>query len=151
MTHKAVSAAKGGHKENLFTATHWSVVLQAKGESLEALNSLCSTYRSPLISWLRCRSAKPEDAEDWVQGFFEQLLRREDLKRVEREEGWFRTFLLTAFQNYLRDQHKRSSAGKRGGGQPVASLDQSDEAGQALFDPAGPETAPDLAYDRAWA
>ena len=151
MTRKSASGSEIERKENLFTATHWSVVLEAKDESITALNSLCSVYRSPLITWLRCRGQKPEDAEDCVQGFFEQLLRREDLKRVDRHKGRFRTFLLTAFQNFLRDQHKHSSAAKRGGGQQLASLDEKDEQGQASLDLAAPETAPDLAYDRAWA
>lgn len=33
----------------------------------------------------------------------------------------------------------------------MASLDEKDEEGQSLLDPAMPEAAPDLAYDRAWA
>jgi len=138
-------------RDQLFTATHWSVVLQARNESMEALNSLCTSYRSPLLAWLRCRGAKPEDAEDSVQGFFERLLRRESLKTVVREKGRFRTFLLTAFQNYLRDQHKHASAGKRGGGRELASLDETDGQGQRLVDQPVAQISPDLAYDRAWA
>src|SRR5882724_370613 len=138
-------------EEHLFAATRWTVVLAAKGESMEALNLLCSTYRPPLINWLRARGERLEDAEDRVQGFFEQLLRRGDLRQVAAEKGRFRTFLLTAFQNYLRDQFKRGNAAKRGGGKPVASLDESTEGGGLMYDPKAANPAPDVAYDRAWA
>jgi len=143
--------AQQAQEEHLFAATRWTVVLAAKGESMEALNLLCSTYRPPLVKWLRARGERLEDAEDRVQGFFEQLLRRQDLRQVAAEKGRFRTFLLTAFQNYLRDQFKRGNAAKRGGGKPVASLDESTEGGGLMYDPPAAHPGPDVAYDRAWA
>src|SRR5436189_2587172 len=144
------AATQIGKREGLFAATKWTVVLAAKGDSTQALNSLCGTYRAPLIAWLRSRGEKPENAEDSVQGFFEHLLGRKGLQNVAREKGRFRTFLLTAFQNYLHDERRRLNAAKRGGGQPVASLDETKEEGHQ-FDPAAPEPTPDLAYDQAWA
>src|SRR5262245_8578251 len=114
---------EASEKNNLFADTQWTKVIEAKDNSTDALNSLCTLYRSPLLAWLRCRGEKNENAEDSVQGFFEQLLRRDFLKDVGREKGRFRTFLLTAFQNFLRDQYRRSSADKRGGNQNLASLD----------------------------
>lgn len=140
---------EAGAREQIFPATHWSLVLRAKDDSVAALNSLFGQYRSALIEWLRCRGE--QEADDLVHGFFEQMLRREDLKRVAQESGRFRTFLLTAFQNYLRDQHRRRKAGKRGGGRSPASLDESSEGGGRLLDPASPGVTPDMAYDRAWA
>lgn len=89
----------------LFADTHWSLVMRAKDDSATALNSLCLAYRAPLVVWLRCRGEKLEDAEDGVQGFFEHLLSHEFLRNATRQRGRFRTFLLAAFQNYLRDQH----------------------------------------------
>jgi RNA polymerase sigma factor (sigma-70 family) len=138
-------------EQGLFAPTQWTIVLRAKGDSLDALNSLCAIYRAPLVTWLRCRGETLEDAEDRVQGFFEQLLRRDALNRVAPEKGRFRTFLLTAFQNYLHDQFKRANAAKRGGGRPVASLDESTEGGSPLHNPAAANPSPDQAYDRAWA
>ena len=135
----------------LFAETRWSMVLEAKRDSREALNSLFGMYRSPLIAWLRCRGLGNQEMEDLVHGFFEQLLRRHDLKRVAPEKGRFRTFLLTAFRNYLGDQMKRQNAGKRGGGRGIASLDESTEGGGRLLEPASGGMSPDLAYDRAWA
>ena len=140
---------KGNAK--LFTSTHWSVVLRAKDKSEAALNSLCAAYRSPLLVWLRARGTRAEDAEDLVQGFFAHLLKREFLANVAREKGRFRTFLLNAFQNYLRDRRDHDHAEKRGGGQAPDSLDQTDDDGQAIHDPAFAGVSPDVAYDQAWA
>ena len=136
---------------HLFTTTHWSVVLGARDKSETALGKLFVCYRGPLLVWLRARFGAPPDAEDLVQGFFAHLLRRDFLANVSREKGRFRTFLLTSFKNYLHDQHDRGTAGKRGGGRRVESLQETDGQGQPMHDPAGPDSAPDLEYDRAWA
>src|SRR5205807_8984529 len=60
-----------------FTTTHWSVVLEAQGESLaaqEALEKLCRIYWRPIYSFVRRQGIRPEEAEDITQGFFAQLL-----------------------------------------------------------------------------
>ena len=56
-----------------FTTTHWSVVLEAQGESpaaQEALEKLCRTYWRPIYAFLRRQGVRPEEAEDITQGFF---------------------------------------------------------------------------------
>jgi RNA polymerase sigma factor (sigma-70 family) len=135
----------------LFGATRWSVVLRAKDDSFTAMNSLCTTYRRPLLLWLKSRGESQETAEDRVQGFFEHLLSREFMKNVGREKGHFRTFLLTSFKHYLRDEYQRQAAQKRGGGQSQGSLDETNDDGELLHQPAENRPGPDLAYDRAWA
>src|SRR4029077_7913875 len=50
-----------------FTTTHWSVVLEAQGESpqaQEALEKLCRTYWRPIYSFIRRQGSWTEDAED---------------------------------------------------------------------------------------
>jgi DNA-directed RNA polymerase specialized sigma24 family protein len=146
--------ASGGAADRpagIFNNTHWSVVTRAKQDSAVALNALCLAYRSPLLTWLRCRGEKPEDAEDCVQGFFEHLLSHDFLRGVARERGRFRTFLLAALQNYLRDQQRRAGAAKRGGGQVLQSLEATNGEGKPLYSPASPSPTPDNEYDRAWA
>ena len=138
----------------LFAATRWSVVLKAKAKSEPALESLCGNYRGPLLIYLRDNLQKhgqsAQDAEDLLQGFFAHLLTRDFLKNVGPEKVKFRTFLLASLKNYLRDQHSRNSAQRRGGGQGVESLQETDDSGQPLHDPAAQDGAPDLAYDLAW-
>ncbi|PYK14768.1 MAG: RNA polymerase subunit sigma-24, partial [Verrucomicrobia bacterium] len=55
-----------------FRTTHWSVVLEAQGESpaaQEALEKLCRTYWRPIFAFLRRQGFPPEEAEDITQGF----------------------------------------------------------------------------------
>ena len=92
-----------------FTPTHWSVVLRARERSDDALAALCASYRGPLLSWPRGRGVSSHDAEDQVQGFFAQLLKRDFLANVSQSKGRFRAFLLVSLKNYLRDEAERSS------------------------------------------
>jgi len=149
--HHTNQFVRGAASSGWFTTTHWTVVLGAKADSREALEKLCTGYRSPLLAWARSRGESREDAEDHVQGFLEHLVKNAGLSNVGREKGRFRTFLLTAFQNYLKDLRKRSQAAKRGGGQVHGSLDETDREGDLVHRPVSDDPSPDLAYDRAWA
>jgi TolB-like protein/Tfp pilus assembly protein PilF len=65
-----------------FTTTHWSVVLEAQGESpaaQEALEDLCRTYWRPVYSFVRREGVRPEEAKDITQGFFRAALRAQRL------------------------------------------------------------------------
>src|SRR5438876_5540062 len=65
-------AAAGHHGPAAFTTTHWSVVLEAQGESpaaKEALEKLCRTYWRPVYAFLRRQGFGREEAEDITQGF----------------------------------------------------------------------------------
>src|SRR5262245_41771549 len=73
-----------------FTTTHWSVVLEAQGESpaaQEALEKLCRTYWRPIYGFVRRQGAGPEETKDLTQGFFALLLERRDLNTVRKEKG----------------------------------------------------------------
>jgi len=140
----------GAANRGLFELTQWSRVVRAE-HSVSALNSLCKTYRPPLLAWLRCRGQKAEDAEDLVQGFFAHLLKQDFLAGVSPEKGRFRTFLLTSLQNYWMTELEKAQAQKRGSGQVAYSLDEEDEDGNRLLEPAAASPAPDLVYDQAWA
>jgi len=139
----------------LFPATHWSVVLSAKAESGPALSTLFQAYRRPLLVWvrsqLRGQGSPDADAEDLVQGCLQDLIRRDFLKNVVRERGRFRTFLLTCLKNYLRDEHGRRTAEKRGGAMRLESLDQTGADGRPIHLPHASGAGPDREYDRAWA
>jgi RNA polymerase sigma-70 factor (ECF subfamily) len=137
----------------LFPNTRWTMVRRAQADSQTALGSLFESYREPLLIWLRIKAYKyaPLEPEDLVQGFCAHLLSRQFMANVQQEKGKFRTFLLTALQRYAKDEHEKWRAGKRGGGQTPASLQETDDQGQPLHDPAGSGTAPDLDFDRAWA
>ena len=144
-------AAELPEQAGLFAATRWSLVLRARDKSATALEALFTQYRQPLLVWLRAQGHPLPDAEDILHGFLHGLLQRDVLKSVASEKGKFRTFLLTCLKNFLRDEHDKKFAAKRGAGQVIASLDETDQEGHALHDPASAFPAPDLEYDRAWA
>lgn len=110
-----------------FVTTHWSVVLAAKqgdpSEADAALEKLCRIYWYPLYAFLRREGRSPHDAQDLTQAFFAHLLRRAFLENVGPEKGKFRSFLLAALKHFVSDEWDKAGAAKRGGGQPILSLD----------------------------
>ena len=139
--------------EPLFLTTLWSVVLRvgspSESESAAALENLCHQYWQPLYVFARRRGYGQHDAQDVTQGFLAELLARNSLLRAEPARGRFRTFLLSAFCNYLANQRRGQNAGKRGGGQFLESLD--DEAAEELVGQLSDGLTPELHYERSWA
>lgn len=140
-----------GPRAGIFPTTQWSVVCRAQDGSIEALNSILLRYRGPLLVCIRSHGHSPHDAEDLVQEFLAMMLRREAIQRIDRDQGRFRSYLRTALRHFLHDRHDRDTAGIRGGGQPVASLDENHEDGQRVHQPSADVPSPDEAFDQAWA
>jgi RNA polymerase sigma-70 factor (ECF subfamily) len=137
----------------VFTTTHWSVVLEAQGESpaaQEALEKLCRTYWRPIFAFLRRQGLSSEEAEDITQGFFAELLERGSLSAVRKEKGRFRSFLLGGLKYFLANEERRVMAIKRGKGQRLISLDAVRAEEQIELGPADPMTA-EMIYERRWA
>jgi RNA polymerase sigma-70 factor (ECF subfamily) len=137
-----------------FTTTNWSVVRRAGGrgsaQAAEALEKLCRTYWLPLYGYIRRQGYGPHDAQDLTQGFFARLLGTDSFAGVSREKGKFRTFLLAALNHFLSDERDRARAEKRGGGQPVVSIDET-EAEQRYLQAPSQNLAPERAFDKHWA
>lgn len=110
----------------MFHTTRWSIVIGAKSDSEDgraALDTLCRTYRSPVLAYLRARGYPPSDSEDLAQSFFERLLLRRSHATADPGHGRFRAFLLTALKRFLINEHEREHAYKRGGGRVIVALD----------------------------
>ena len=146
----------GLRRENgaaVFATTHWSVVLEAQGESpaaQDALEKLCRTYWRPVYSFIRRQGVGIEEAEDFTQGFFALLLERRDLDAVRREKGRLRSYLLTSLKHFLASEQRRAMAVKRGKGQRVVALDGLSATERTEMEPADPLSA-DRLYERRWA
>ena len=141
------------HGPAAFTTTHWSVVLEAQGESPaahEALEKLCRTYWRPIYAFLRRQGVSPEEAEDITQGFFAQLLERRKFSAVRKEKGRLRSFLLGALKYFLADEQRRAMAIKRGKGQRLISLEELRADERIDMEPSDPMTA-EMIYERRWA
>ena len=136
-----------------FPATHWSVVLEAKGKSVaaqQALEKLCRIYWRPVHSFIRRQGKAPEEAEDLTQSFFALLLERRDFDAVRRDKGRLRSYLLTSLKHFLASEHRRAMTAKRGKGQRPVPLEELTAAEQLGMEPADPLTA-DRLYERRWA
>jgi RNA polymerase sigma-70 factor (ECF subfamily) len=146
------SGEKSGRAVNRFQTTRWSVVLEARGatvQSRQALEELCRTYRAPVIGYIRNRTHNSEDVEDLAQSFFARFIERADHAHADPARGSFRAFLLTALKRFLNDASERTHAIKRGGNaqfQPLDSLVGSGDT-STLQDP----DTPDQVFERAWA
>jgi len=153
VTSTAASDASRQHGGVAFTTTHWSVVLEAQGESTaaqEALEKLCRTYWRPIFAFLRRQGLRPDEAEDITQGFFAELLERRSLEAVRKEKGRLRSFLLGGLKYFLANEGRRAMAIKRGKGQQLIPLDELHVDDRIEIEPADPMTA-EMIYERRWA
>lgn len=140
--------------EERFEETAWSVVIAA-GATTEprayvALTQLCQIYWRPIYAYLRRTGYNTHDAQDLTQSFFQDLLQEKTLRRVSREKGRFRSFLLGALKLCLADEQARRHALKRGGQIQFISTDEL-EAEELHHLRADYEAAPDEILDARWA
>jgi RNA polymerase sigma-70 factor (ECF subfamily) len=141
------------HGPAVFATTHWSVVLEAQGESpaaQEALGKLCRTYWRPIYGYVRRHGAGTEDAEDLTQGFFALLLERKDLNSVRKEKGRLRSYLLASVKHFLADESRRAMALKRGKGQRLIPFDDI-QKGERIETERFDRLTADQIYERRWA
>jgi len=148
------SSTSADARQGVFVTTRWSVVLKAgrpdTPRSRAALEQLCRAYWHPLYHYVRRRGYRPEDAQDLTQSFFARLLERESLAHADPQRGRFRSFLLTSLQHFLSDEWDKANARKRGGGQPLLSLDFATEERRVAVEPADPLT-PEKVFEQRWA
>jgi RNA polymerase sigma-70 factor (ECF subfamily) len=137
-----------------FATTHWSLVLTAGGPrtpaSHDALATLCETYWYPLYAYARRVGHGVEEAEDLVQAFFVRILEKQALQHADPERGRFRSFLLASLKHFMLNEYNRARAAKRGGGQPIESIDVSGAEGRYALEPRD-EANPERLFERQWA
>ena len=144
----------GVRPEPLFVTTHWSVVLAAgHGDTTRAADSLahlCQTYWYPLYAYARRRGCSPPDAQDLTQEFFARLLAGNWVAQADQHRGRFRSFLLSAMKHFMANEWNKAQAQKRGGGQPILSLNDDSAEHRYRLEPV--ETAtPESLFERGWA
>ena len=137
-----------------FAPTRWTLVLRARGESVEArgaLSELCEAYYQPVFRFLRREGREEDAARELTQEFFARLLARGGVGAADPQRGRFRSYLLGAVKHFLADQRDHARREKRGGGASPESLD-ADEGTSPALQVADHASAPDDAvFDRAWA
>ena len=115
-----------------------------------ALEELCRTYWYPLYAYVRRRGYDAHDAQDLTQEFFARLLEKNSLSDVHPRKGKFRSFLLGSMNNFLAKEWRRENTQKRGGGQPIFSLDAAAAEDRYKFEPAD-ALDPEKIFERRWA
>ncbi|MBS0557325.1 MAG: sigma-70 family RNA polymerase sigma factor [Proteobacteria bacterium] len=125
------------------------MVLHA-GDTRGALETLCRTYRPPVLDYIRHRGYPADSVEDLAQAFFAQFIEHAWHANADPARGRFRAFLLTALKRFLIDTDERLHAKKRGGAMQFRSFDQTATNPSTLDNLAGDQT-PDLAFERSWA
>jgi len=139
---------------HVFRTTRWTMVLTAADlngpEGEEALAQLCQEYWLPLYSFIRRKGHSPEETQDLIQGFFEQLVSKHYLNMADRERGKFRTFLLSAVCHFLSNQAKAQRREKRGGKYVFVSL-EGQAAEEVYLDEPVDRHTPESIFERQWA
>lgn len=137
-----------------FTDTAWSIVIAAGADTPArahgAMAELCRIYWRPIYAYLRRSGYDAHDSQDFTQSFFQHLLENETLRRVSREKGRFRSFLLGVLKRCLADEQMRRHTLRRGGGTQFISTDELD-AEELHHLRAHHEAAPDEILDARWA
>jgi DNA-directed RNA polymerase specialized sigma24 family protein len=141
-------------KADFFSATSWTVVLQAQAQSPEAAQAmeiLCNKYWYPVYCFIRRRGNSPHDAEDLTQGFFFEVINNKRLRSADRSRGKFRAYLLAGVNGYLANHWHFTHAAKRGGGKAILSLDAEKAENRFTVEPAAPDSSPENIFERRWA
>ena len=134
-----------------FNTTQWSVVLGAQGtgdDARAALESLCRTYRPPVLAYISSRGYRSDVAEDLTQSFFERFLERADYAEADPSRGRFRAYLLATIKHFLINTAAETHRVKRGGRIQFESIDRRDADGDIL-PPDG--SNPEQVFEQAWA
>lgn len=116
----------------------------------ESLGELYQTYWYPLFVYLRRKGHSQEQAADYVQGFFLELIDKDFLAAVSPDKGRFRWFMMSAIGRFVGKQTEKQMAQKRGGGVNTFSLDAEQAERRYQQEPAGDWT-PEKLFDRRWA
>lgn len=142
-----------GGQVSRFTHTAWTQILAVRTQDSEhkraIRDALLGRYWRPVYAYLRRKGRGNEEAKDLTQEFFtEVVLERELLEKADPAKGRFRTFLLTALDNFVHNERRAAEAKKRMPEGGLARLD-------AMIAPEdlcpGGEATPEEAFVYGWA
>ena len=94
-------------RRGCFPSTHWSLLGAVHGEpnpaQKAALDMLSERYWRPAYIYVRSRGIDRMKAEDIVQDFFANWLKRNLFGRADLRKGRFRSFFLTSLNNFVKN------------------------------------------------
>ena len=110
--------------------TRWSVILSCadseggEQKARKALAELCKIYWRPVFAFICHKGHSVPDAQDLTQDFFVVMLKGHLLRRADRTRGRFRSLMLRALQDFLRDAAEKRNTRKRGRDVQIVSWDE---------------------------
>lgn len=135
-----------------FPATRWTLVGRAGGADavaqplaiVELVRMYAPALRAHLLQSLRYDEHR---ADDLLQGFLaDKVLEQRLIGHADRQRGRFRTFLLTALDRYVVDEHRRAAAAKRSPRGRVLDIDDQRDILPTRADAPGRHHAFDVAF-----
>jgi hypothetical protein len=145
VTSRAHGAGRRAPGSRRFRPTRRSLVERAArgsgDEARAALAELLSSYRAPLVCWIKRRLDLDDDqAEEAVHAYFGRVIKENLFARFDHERGRLRTFLCRSLLNDAVSQQRRVRR--------EVSLDAVEHDGGALQNR---DATADRSLDRAWA
>ena len=132
-----------------FPQTDWDLLKPA--QDLEPMDLLARRYWKPLYYFVRQHRFDVETSKDIVQSFLANVISRQTFWKADPKLGRFRTFILSALSNFIKDWSRTSARLKRGGGQRAVSLDFASVEAEYSPQIASDEDTPENVLNRAWA
>ena len=119
-----------GQRRDRFVTTRWSVILSCadseggEQKTRKALAELCKIYWRPVFAFIYHQGQSVPNAQDLTQDFFVMVLKGQLLQRADRNRGRFRSLMLKALQDFLRNAEAKRHTRKRGGHVQFVSWDE---------------------------
>lgn len=138
-----------------FPATQHSALLAARSadadERRRAYEALIAAYWKPAYKYLRVKwHASNEEAKDLTQSFFVAAMEKRHFDRFDPRRAAFRTFLRTCLDGFVANERKARGRLKRGGGQPLLSLDYQSADDELRFAVAADRQGPEAFFHQEW-
>ena len=142
----------GGQRAD-FQTTRWSEIIGAQTTDdvrrKIVMDSLLGKYWKPVYCYIRHQGYDNEQAKDWTQSFFLEIVINSNLiAQADQTKGRFRSFLLTALNHYLVSMHRKETAKKRRPPSKIRALESDDlpDLPQARS-----SMSPDQIFNYVWA
>lgn len=150
--HKTAMTSPNPDRTGGLTNTSWTMIdmaVSGEGEQADAAKErFVRRYWPAVYAYFRKSGQSCNDASDLSQGFFcDVVFGRNLLSSASPQRGRFRSLLLTAAQNYVRERYRYDRRAKRWAGTAPLTLSESEAAVKMSQSAQTPEAA----FTQAWA
>ncbi len=133
--------------------TSWSRIellnqVDADSDDKDIYEDLIQRYWPAVYAYVRSTGRSLDESSDLTQGFIcDIILDRQLFHVANRQRGRFRSLLLTALKNYIRERYRYEARMRRGGRAVLIPLDSAEQVTQKSRD----AKQPDEVFHAEWA